>query len=65
MKMKTHRGAAKRFKKTGGGGYKRKRAYLRHGMRKRNQDGTRYSKWRFSELAQSTFTYKRRQDQSD
>ncbi|MEC9360774.1 MAG: 50S ribosomal protein L35 [SAR324 cluster bacterium] len=38
MKMKTHRGAAKRFKKTGGGGYKRKRAYLRHGMRKRNQD---------------------------
>ena len=38
MKMKTHRGAAKRFKKTGGGGYKRKRAYLRHGMRKRSQD---------------------------
>ena len=35
MKMKTHRGAAKRFKKTGGGGYKRKRAFLRHGMRKR------------------------------
>ena len=41
MKMKTHRGAAKRFKKTGGGGYKRKRAYLRHGMRKRTQDETR------------------------
>ena len=38
MKIKTHRGAAKRFKKTGGGGYKRKRAFLRHGMRKRNQD---------------------------
>ena len=38
MKMKTHRGAAKRFKKTGGGSYKRKRAYLRHGMRKRKQD---------------------------
>ena len=34
-------------------------------MRKNNQDGTGYSKWRFSELAQSTFTYKRRQDQSD
>jgi len=38
MKQKTHRGAAKRFKKTGSGGYKRKHAYLRHGMRKRNQD---------------------------
>ena len=41
MKMKTHRGAAKRFKKTGGGGYKRKRAFLRHGMRTRNQDPKR------------------------
>ena len=38
MKIKTHRGAAKRFKATGGGGCKRKRAFLRHGMRKRNQD---------------------------
>ena len=38
MKQKRHRGAAKRFKKTGSGGYKRKHAYLRHGMRKRNQD---------------------------
>jgi len=38
MKQKTHRGAAKRFKKTGNGGYKRKHAYLRHGMRKRSQD---------------------------
>ena len=38
MKIKTHRGAAKRFKATGGGGFKRKRAFLRHGMRKRNQD---------------------------
>ena len=38
MKRKTHRGAAKRFKKTGSGGYKRKHAFLRHGMRKRNQD---------------------------
>ncbi len=36
--MKTHRGAAKRIKTTGGGGYKRKRAYLRHAMRKRKQD---------------------------
>ena len=27
-----------RFKKTGSGNYKRKRAYLRHGMRKRKQD---------------------------
>ena len=38
MKIKTHRGAAKRFKATGGGSFKRKRAFLRHGMRKRNQD---------------------------
>ena len=38
MKTKTHRGAAKRFKATGGGGFKRKRAFLRHGMRKRSQD---------------------------
>ena len=38
MKQKTHRGAAKRFKLTGGGSYKRKRAFLRHGMRKRKQD---------------------------
>ena len=38
MKAKTHRGAAKRFKKTGSGKFKRKRAYLRHVMRKRSQD---------------------------
>ena len=38
MKIKTDRGAAKRFKATGGGGFKMKRAFLRHGMRKRNQD---------------------------
>jgi len=38
MKMKTHRGAAKRFRVTGSGKVKRKRAYLRHGMRKRSQD---------------------------
>ncbi len=37
VKTKTHRGAAKRFKKTAGG-LKRKKAFLRHGMRKRNQD---------------------------
>ena len=41
MKTKTHRGAAKRFKKTGSGKFKRKRAYLRHGMRKRSQDAKR------------------------
>ena len=29
-KMKTNRGAAKRFKKTGTGKVKRRRAYLRH-----------------------------------
>ena len=41
MKTKTHRGAAKRFKKTGSGKFKRKHAYLRHGMRKRSQDAKR------------------------
>ena len=41
MKMKTHRGAAKRFRMTGGGKVKRKRAYLRHNMRKRSQDAKR------------------------
>ena len=40
-KMKTKSGAAKRFKKTGSGKFKRKRAYLRHGMRKRSQDAKR------------------------
>lgn len=29
-KLKTHRGAAKRFKKTGGGGYKHKSSFCRH-----------------------------------
>jgi large subunit ribosomal protein L35 len=29
-KLKTHRGAAKRFKKTGTGKIKRSKAYLRH-----------------------------------
>jgi len=29
-KLKTHRGAAKRFKKTGGGGFKCKQAFTRH-----------------------------------
>ncbi len=29
-KMRTHRGAAKRFKKTGSGGYKHKQAGMRH-----------------------------------
>ncbi len=37
-KMKTHRGAAKRFKKTGGGKYKRHRAFASHLLEKK---GTR------------------------
>lgn len=41
VKMKTHRGASKRFSPTGSGKIKRKRAYLRHGMRKRSQDAKR------------------------
>ena len=41
MKMKTIRGPANRFKKTEGGGNRRKGAFLRHGMRKRNKDTKR------------------------
>ena len=41
MKMKTHRGAAKRFRVTGSGKVKRKRSYLRHNMIKRSQDAKR------------------------
>ena len=40
-KMKTHKGGAKRFKMTGSGKFKRKKAYLRHGMRKRSNDAKR------------------------
>ncbi len=35
-KMKTHRGAAKRFKKTGTGKLKRNKAYKRHILTKKN-----------------------------
>ena len=34
-KMKTNRGAAKRFKKTGKGGYKRAQAHLNHILTKK------------------------------
>jgi large subunit ribosomal protein L35 len=34
-KMKTHRGAAKRFKKTGKGGFKRAQAHLNHILTKK------------------------------
>lgn len=34
-KMKTHRGAAKRFKRTASGGYKRRRAYRNHILTKK------------------------------
>lgn len=35
-KMKTNRGAAKRFKRTGGGGFKRMRSHHRHILTKKN-----------------------------
>jgi large subunit ribosomal protein L35 len=35
-KMKSHRGAAKRFKKTGSGGFKRKQSHLRHILTKKS-----------------------------
>ena len=45
-KLKTHKGAAKRFKKTGTGKVKRHKAYLRHIL-------TSKSKKRKSKLGQS------------
>lgn len=35
-KLKSHRGAAKRFKKTGGGGFKCKQAFTRHILTKKS-----------------------------
>lgn len=35
-KLKTHRGAAKRFKKTGSGGYKHKQSFCRHILTKKS-----------------------------
>jgi len=40
-KMKTNRGAAKRFKISSSGRVKRKCAYLRHGMRRRTAGAKR------------------------
>ncbi|HET7307940.1 MAG TPA: 50S ribosomal protein L35 [Gammaproteobacteria bacterium] len=36
-KLKTNRGAAKRFKKTGGGGFKRGHSHHRHILTKKDQ----------------------------
>lgn len=41
-KMKTNRGAAKRFKKTGSGGYKRKQSHLRHILTKKSSKRKRH-----------------------
>ena len=35
-KMKTNRGAAKRFKRTGSGGFKRRQSHLRHILTKKS-----------------------------
>ena len=35
-KMKTNRGAAKRFRKTAGGAFRRKQSHLRHILTKKN-----------------------------
>lgn len=40
-KMKTHRGAAKRFKRTGSGKIKRNRAYKSHLMASKSQSRVR------------------------
>jgi len=41
-KMKTKSGAAKRFKKLGGGGFKRAKANLRHILTKKNTKRKRH-----------------------
>lgn len=41
-KMKTKRGAAKRFKKTASGGYKRKQSHLRHILTKKSSKRKRH-----------------------
>ena len=41
-KLKTNRGAAKRFKKTGGGGFKRKQSHLRHILTKKSSKRKRH-----------------------
>ncbi|MAE72211.1 MAG: 50S ribosomal protein L35 [Gemmatimonadetes bacterium] len=41
-KMKTKRGAAKRFKKSAGGAYKRKKAYTNHILNKKKTKRKRH-----------------------
>ena len=41
-KMKTNRGAAKRFKKTASGGFKRKQSHLRHILTKKSTKRKRH-----------------------
>ena len=41
-KLKTHRGAAKRFKKTASGGFKRKQSHLRHILTKKSSKRKRH-----------------------
>ena len=41
-KLKTHRGAAKRFKKTASGGFKRKQSHLRHILTKKSTKRKRH-----------------------
>lgn len=41
-KMKTNRGAAKRFKKTGSGGFKRSQSHLNHILTKKSQKRKRH-----------------------
>ncbi len=41
-KIKTNRGAAKRFKRTGGGGFKCKQSHLRHILTKKSTKRKRH-----------------------
>ncbi len=41
-KLKTNRGAAKRFKRTASGAFKRRQSHLRHILTKKNRKRKRY-----------------------
>jgi len=46
-KLKTHRGAAKRFRKTASGKFKRAKAYKSHILTKKAPGRKRGDSWRF------------------
>ena len=58
-KMKTNRGAAKRFRRTGKGGFKRAQSHLRHILTKKSSKRKRHLR-PMSQVAESDLTSVRR-----